>query len=472
MNKRICFLLTAMLLALLSGTCVLAETLPNPLTLNSECDYTIIYASDSGSLTMNACRALKDYLNLPASSDQSTAIGQYEILLGKTNRPESALFSDGLGEHDYRIVVQNNKLVLTGGSDTALLNAAAALLRDESLTSSDSENSLTIPADYSLFFDGADTRAEYVANPDLFLCNWALEFDVPVWMLDFEEKLASFKEYDGRMMSMHHRGDWYHYPENSIEGIISSIHMGADAVEIDLRLTRDNVVVLMHDETLDRTTDWADKAGKNGLPESNYVYDWTYEELCQLRLLSYLGTPTEYVIPTFREALHAANGRAVLFLDKSSAWDWNTDVYPLIEEMEAWQTCLITTFGIANQNKAIIDTIKADSDKDAVLIYGGFSLTNLHLWQERLNTMRQEGYDPIIVREDINCGAPRISIQQSSETLEQLKGNVRIFAFVHAIAGGKEKPITWDYLYENGVSFIAADNGLLLQQYIAENFGK
>ncbi|MFE9095547.1 glycerophosphodiester phosphodiesterase [Streptomyces sp. NPDC007264] len=52
-----------------------------------------------------------------------------------------------------------------------------------------------------------------------------------------------------------HRGDPYRHRENTIDSVRSALHRGADAVEIDVRLTRDGVPVLLHDETLKRL--WA-----------------------------------------------------------------------------------------------------------------------------------------------------------------------------------------------------------------------
>lgn len=51
-----------------------------------------------------------------------------------------------------------------------------------------------------------------------------------------------------------HRGDWRNYPENSIGAIESAIRMGVDIVEIDLKLTKDSVLVLSHDKTCNRMT--------------------------------------------------------------------------------------------------------------------------------------------------------------------------------------------------------------------------
>jgi len=51
-----------------------------------------------------------------------------------------------------------------------------------------------------------------------------------------------------------HRGNRAHAPENTLESLREAVALGVDAVEFDLRVTRDGTLVLMHDETLDRTT--------------------------------------------------------------------------------------------------------------------------------------------------------------------------------------------------------------------------
>ena len=52
-----------------------------------------------------------------------------------------------------------------------------------------------------------------------------------------------------------HRGNRAHAPENTIESFLEAVQAGADAIELDLRLTRDGEVVVIHDATVDRTTD-------------------------------------------------------------------------------------------------------------------------------------------------------------------------------------------------------------------------
>lgn len=103
-----------------------------------------------------------------------------------------------------------------------------------------------------------------------------------------------------------HRGDWRNAPENSLQAIQNCIDMGVDMVEIDIRETKDGQLVLMHDETINRTT-----RGKGE------VKDWTLDSLRGLQLLDGLGIPTAHKIPTLKEALLLAKDRILINLDKS-----------------------------------------------------------------------------------------------------------------------------------------------------------
>ena len=91
-------------------------------------------------------------------------------------------------------------------------------------------------------------------------------------------------------------------------------------------------MVLMHDASLKRTTDWSAKAGKNGLPASEQIEDWTYEQLRELRLL-YGGKATDCIIPTMYEAALLFAGRAQIHFDckVSDQLDKNSDIYLLAE---------------------------------------------------------------------------------------------------------------------------------------------
>jgi len=52
-----------------------------------------------------------------------------------------------------------------------------------------------------------------------------------------------------------HRGAGAAAPENTMEAYRLAVEMGADAIELDVHLTSDGKLAVMHDETVDRTTD-------------------------------------------------------------------------------------------------------------------------------------------------------------------------------------------------------------------------
>ena len=46
-----------------------------------------------------------------------------------------------------------------------------------------------------------------------------------------------------------------HAPENTLAGLRLALHIGADAIEVDVHLSADGIPVLIHDDSVDRTTD-------------------------------------------------------------------------------------------------------------------------------------------------------------------------------------------------------------------------
>lgn len=106
-----------------------------------------------------------------------------------------------------------------------------------------------------------------------------------------------------------HRGDWRYAPENSLAAIEHSIAVGADVVEVDLQMTRDSILILMHDATLNRTT-----TGKGP------VADWSLDSIRTLQLKSGCGIATRQSIPTLEEAMTAVKGRVLINLDKADRY--------------------------------------------------------------------------------------------------------------------------------------------------------
>ncbi|MBR4956766.1 MAG: quinolinate synthase NadA, partial [Lentisphaeria bacterium] len=67
-----------------------------------------------------------------------------------------------------------------------------------------------------------------------------------------------------RMMSAFHRCEYTYYPENTLEAVISAMKLGADFIEIDVRVTKDGVPILMHPEASPEVTCLADELLSTG----------------------------------------------------------------------------------------------------------------------------------------------------------------------------------------------------------------
>ena len=62
-----------------------------------------------------------------------------------------------------------------------------------------------------------------------------------------------------RPIILAHRGDSAHAPENTLPSFQQALQKGADGVELDVKLTADGHVIVIHDSTVDRTTDGSDR---------------------------------------------------------------------------------------------------------------------------------------------------------------------------------------------------------------------
>jgi glycerophosphoryl diester phosphodiesterase len=94
-----------------------------------------------------------------------------------------------------------------------------------------------------------------------------------------------------RSLIVAHRGDSFHAPENTLEAARLAQEAGADAWEFDVQLTRDGVPIVIHDESLLRTTDVAirfagDPRGRDGFR----VSDFDLEEIRKLDAGSWFVT--------------------------------------------------------------------------------------------------------------------------------------------------------------------------------------
>lgn len=124
---------------------------------------------------------------------------------------------------------------------------------------------------------------------------------------------------DTNVLVVAHRADWRNACENSLLAIQSAIEMGVDMIEIDLKKTKDNQLILMHDHTLDRTT-----------TGSGPVKEHTLEQIKKLYLKDGAGHKTQFTVPTLKEALLVAKGKVLINLDQS--FEYFEYVLPILKE--------------------------------------------------------------------------------------------------------------------------------------------
>jgi glycerophosphoryl diester phosphodiesterase len=126
--------------------------------------------------------------------------------------------------------------------------------------------------------------------------------------IDNIEDLQDYFTYTGNdipLISGHRGGAGTGYPENCIETFEHVLRHTPATFEIDPRLTKDSVIVLMHDATLDRTTNGTGK-----------LSDHTWEEVKKLRLKDSRGNITNFRVPSLDEVIKWSKGKTVVILDK------------------------------------------------------------------------------------------------------------------------------------------------------------
>ncbi len=115
---------------------------------------------------------------------------------------------------------------------------------------------------------------------------------------------APIYEWPG-VMVVAHRGASRHAPENTLAAFRKAIELGADLIEFDVRQTRDGHLVVMHDDTVDRTTDGRGR-----------VSQMTLEEIRKLDAGSWFGPQFKGErVPTLDEALETIKGGALPDID-------------------------------------------------------------------------------------------------------------------------------------------------------------
>ncbi|GJM60581.1 glycerophosphodiester phosphodiesterase family protein [Persicobacter diffluens] len=143
-----------------------------------------------------------------------------------------------------------------------------------------------------------------------------------------EQVQEIFGNPEGRVLVAAHRGDHMEKPENSLPSFEHSVNYGTDIIELDIRNSKDDSLMVIHDGTVNRTTN-----GEGKVAEMNY------EQLRALKLIDeFTGKDTDLQIPTLYESLKAMKGKIMIDLDIKC--DNIEAIHAMVAALEMFDQCL------------------------------------------------------------------------------------------------------------------------------------
>ncbi len=134
------------------------------------------------------------------------------------------------------------------------------------------------------------------------------------------------------MINYAHRGASSYYPENTMSAFRAGVEMGANGIETDIHRTKDGVLVLFHDDTLDRVTDG-----------SGEITRYTLRELEELKVFSPDRRLTDRILP-FTEFLDAFSKKDLRFAIELKQPGTEKQVVGLLEKYGMRGKTTLTSF--------------------------------------------------------------------------------------------------------------------------------
>ncbi len=255
------------------------------------------------------------------------------------------------------------------------------------------------------------------------------------------------------VMVVAHRGCWRGSSENSLESVQRCIDAGVEMVELDVRRTKDGVLVLLHDDTLDRTT-----SGSGALA------DKTYDEIAELLLRTEAGGSgselTENKIPKFSEVLALADGGLLINVDAKD--EVFADASAMVQEHGIAEQVLFKIGGSVSDIQEKSESIDPECHFMPILVQSDQSLSERIL---ELASTRKVAYE--IVFDEL----PYLL-----EGIDSMRGDgMRVWAntMLPRYSAGLDDAMAlehpdavWGRLVESGVNMIQTDQPLELQAYL------
>jgi glycerophosphoryl diester phosphodiesterase len=226
-----------------------------------------------------------------------------------------------------------------------------------------------------------------------------------------------------------HRGEHLHHPENTMAAFQGATDAGADYFELDVRTTSDGKFVIMHDNTVDRTT--------NG---TGQVHMMTFDQIRSLDAgakfsPAFAGTK----VPTLDEAFDLAHGKINVYVDTKYA-----------------------------DPQQLVDTIVRHDMQDHVVIYGNpFFLYDVHKIRPTLKVM-PEALSPDICKFIVRGMQPQVLAFDASDFKDEVIGCVKqanAQIYVDRL-GDADNPETWQKAIDQGANGIQTNLPAELATYL------
>ena len=167
-------------------------------------------------------------------------------------------------------------------------------------------------------------------------------FTTPVFASSGETQTIQEQQ---QMVNVAHRGASGHAPENTISAFDKVVEMKADYIEIDVQMTQDGKLVVIHDTTVDRTTNGTGSVG-----------DYTLDEIQKLDAGSWFDE--EFAgeqIPTFEEIMDRYRGKIGILIELKTP-----ELYPGVEE-KVTESLIQRNMHRPNNGKIIIQSFNHES---------------------------------------------------------------------------------------------------------------
>jgi glycerophosphoryl diester phosphodiesterase len=258
---------------------------------------------------------------------------------------------------------------------------------------------------------------------------------------------------DGNILISAHRGDHRRFPENSIDALLSAVKLGADIVELDVRKTRDNVFVLMHDTTIDRTT--------NG---SGAVSGRDFADLQRFYLKWPDGRISHSKIPTLRDAMTALRGKCIIMLDKTK---------------DCFEECLELSKAMGMTNQMMFVSSKSIDEMKPILkknpnIYYGLSINvkdkdHVEKYRQSFEQLKPQWVEISFTEETswlISEEARRLADKYDVRIWNNSLDRPRCSAGHGDLEALIDPDAVWGWQIEHGVDIIQTDEVVALKAYL------